>query len=324
MSANQMQEQVNEICNDLYSKGQKISVRLILSELPNVSSTSTVHKYYANWRRELVANEKSLYEKLGFSSEFTQIFMKEISRFSIEAEERYKSMADDALEQRDAAIDELSKIEDKFHKQSAVVEQQEKEIVQLKYDLKTNENGFEADKEKLAESHDVLVTELRQRIVQLEAELNEANASSESLRTDLAKAELRLEGNQNLVDEVKSKQEQLEAGNSHLQTENQDLSKQITKLSMKLESAESVNELLKRQASGFEASNRELLSKVSELEANHKTSHSELTESKGQIQAQNEKIGALQELNKQQKKYISNLEAEVKRLEGGKESAAKK
>ena len=319
MSANQMQEQINEICNDLYSKGQKISVRLILAELPNVSSTSTVHKYYANWRRELVANEKSLYEKLGFSSEFTQIFMKEISRFSIEAEERYKSMADDAVEQRDAAIDELSKIEDKFHKQSAVVEQQEKDVVQLKYDLKTNENAFEAEKDKLAKSHEVLVRELRQRIVQLEAELNESNASSESLRTDLAKAELRLEGNQNLVNEVRSKQDKLEAGNSTLHTENQDLSKQITKLSMKLENAESVNELLKQQASGFEVNNRELLSKVSELEANYKISYSELTENKGLLQAQNEKIGALQELNKQQKKYIHSLEIDVKRLENKKD-----
>ncbi|MCW8336550.1 hypothetical protein [Vibrio paucivorans] len=90
MSTDRMQERVNEICNDLYSKGEKVSVRVILTYLPDVSSTLTVHKYYANWRKELEANEKSLYDKLGFSSEFTQMFMKEISRFSVEAEQRYK------------------------------------------------------------------------------------------------------------------------------------------------------------------------------------------------------------------------------------------
>ncbi|POC76678.1 hypothetical protein CRN61_25025, partial [Vibrio vulnificus] len=66
-----MQDRVSEICNDLYGRGEKVSVRVILTYLPDVSSTSTVHKYYANWRKELEANEKSLYDKLGFSSEFT-------------------------------------------------------------------------------------------------------------------------------------------------------------------------------------------------------------------------------------------------------------
>ena len=108
MSTERMQERVNEICNELYSKGEKVSVRVILTFLPDVSSTSTVHKYYANWRKELEANEKSLYDKLGFSPEFTQMFMKEISRFSVEAEQRYKGIADEANEQRDTAIDELT------------------------------------------------------------------------------------------------------------------------------------------------------------------------------------------------------------------------
>ncbi|TOK17651.1 hypothetical protein CGI23_25280, partial [Vibrio parahaemolyticus] len=48
MSTDRMQERVNEICNELYSKGEKVSVRVILTFLPDVSSTSTVHKYYAN------------------------------------------------------------------------------------------------------------------------------------------------------------------------------------------------------------------------------------------------------------------------------------
>lgn len=314
MTTDQIQEQVNTICNDLYSKGKKISVRIVLAELSDVSSTSTVHKYYANWKRELEANEKSLYEKLGFSSEFTQIFMKEISRFSIEAEERYKSMADDAHEQRDAAIDELSRVEDKFHKQTAVVEQQEKEITQLKYDLKASEIAFEAEKEKIVESHDVLVAELRKRIEQQAAELNDTKKSSEFLRTELAKAELKLEGNQNLVDEVKSKYEQLENEKTNFQLENQDLSKRVTQLSTKLDGLESLNELLRQQTNGLESNNRGLSSKVSELEANSKTYTSELTEGRSLIQRQNEKIGALQEFNEQQKKYIEKLEADLGRL----------
>ncbi|MDF4720801.1 hypothetical protein P3519_23275, partial [Vibrio parahaemolyticus] len=171
MSTDRMQERVNEISNELYSKGEKVRVRVILTFLPDVSSTSTVHKYYANWRKELEANEKSLYDKLGFSSEFTQMFMKEISRFSVEAEQRYKGIADEANEQRDAAIEELAKIEDRLHKQNAVVEQQDKDITHLKSEMVQRESAFEAEVSKLEQSHSVLVSELRQRITQLEKEL---------------------------------------------------------------------------------------------------------------------------------------------------------
>ncbi len=48
LSTDRMQERVNEICNELYSKGEKVSVRVILTFLPDVSSTSTAHKDYAN------------------------------------------------------------------------------------------------------------------------------------------------------------------------------------------------------------------------------------------------------------------------------------
>ena len=117
------QDRVNQICNELYQKGTKPSVRLVLAELPDVSSTSTVHKYFSNWKREMEANQQSLYDRLGFSPDFTKSFMKEISRFAVEAEQRYKGMADDANEQREQAVSDLAKAEDKLHKQTAVVEQ---------------------------------------------------------------------------------------------------------------------------------------------------------------------------------------------------------
>lgn len=235
MSTERMQERVNEICNELYSKGEKVSVRVILTFLPDVSSTSTVHKYYANWRKELEANEKSLYDKLGFSPEFTQMFMKEISRFSVEAEQRYKGIADEANEQRDTAIDELTKVEERLHKQNAVVEQQGKDITRLKGELTQQESQYEAEVSKLEQSHQVLVSELRQRITQLEKDLGESTKTSETLRTDLAKSELKLESNQDYVNEVKAKQGELEERHTTLQAEKQSLEQQVTKLSTQLE-----------------------------------------------------------------------------------------
>ena len=308
MSTERMQERVNEICNELYSKGEKVSVRVILTFLEGVSSTSTVHKYYANWRKELEANEKSLYDKLGFSPEFTQMFMKEISRFSVEAEQRYKGIADEANEQRDTAIDELTKVEERLHKQTAVVEQQGKDITRLKGELTQQESQYEAEVSKLEQSHQVLVSELRQRITQLEKDLGESTKTSETLRTDLAKSELKLESNQDYVNEVKAKQGELEERHTTMQTEKQSLEQQVTKLSTQLEGSTSMVTTLEKRITDFEAQQGALLFKATEMEANFHTTRDELREAKAQLQSQSQQIGSLEEINQQQKRYIDKLE----------------
>ncbi len=85
--------------------------------------------------------------------------------------------------------------------------------------------------------------------------LSESNQTNDSLRTELAKSELKLESNQNYVDEVKAKQESLESRNTDLQSENQNLMNQVTKLSTQLDGANYSNDLLKERTSDFESKN---------------------------------------------------------------------
>ena len=154
-----IQDPVNKICNEMDARGEKPSVRLVLAQLPDVNRTSTVHKDFANWRSELEANQQSLYDRLGFSSAFTQSFMKEITRFGVEAEQRYKQLAKDANDQRDLAVNELGKAEERLHKQSAVVEQQSKEIQELQTALQMLKQQTEADLDKARTSNDAVIQE---------------------------------------------------------------------------------------------------------------------------------------------------------------------
>lgn len=303
-----MQDRVSEICNDLYGRGEKVSVRVILTYLPDVSSTSTVHKYYANWRKELEANEKSLYDKLGFSSEFTQMFMKEISRFSVEAEQRYKGIADEANEQRDTAIDELAKAEERLYKQTALVDQQGKDISNLKSDLAAEEKVHTAEIEKLNNSHEVLVQELRSRIAQLEKDLADTAKVNESLRTDLAKSQLKLESNQDYVNEVKAKQGSLEAQVAELQDKNQSLSNQNAKLETQRDADKQLIESVSGRLNDLKVNAGSLQGKLSESEAAYKIAVSELSENKSLVHSQNQRIGSLEQMNEQQQHYIARLE----------------
>ena len=111
-----LQDRVNKICDDFIKKGTNPTVRLVLAELTGVSSTSTVHKYFSKWKVNQIAKQESLFDKFGLSTEFTTSFMKEINRFTIEIERRYKELAQDAHEQREQAISDLEKLEGQLSK----------------------------------------------------------------------------------------------------------------------------------------------------------------------------------------------------------------
>ena len=222
-----IQDRVNKICNEMYARGEKPSVRLVLAELPDVNSTSTVHKYFANWRSELEANQQSLYDRLGFSSEFTQSFMKEITRFGVEAEQRYKQLAKDSNDQRDLAVNELGKAEERLHKQLAVVEQQSKEIQELQTALQMLKQQTEADLDKARASNDAAIQEVRQQLATALEENKALSQHNETLRTNRVNYELKLEDNQAVTNEVKSR-------NTNLVDENKTLNQSITELSKHL------------------------------------------------------------------------------------------
>ncbi|MDD7805445.1 MAG: DNA-binding protein [Endozoicomonas sp. (ex Botrylloides leachii)] len=222
-----IQERVNKICNEIYAKGEKPSVRLVLAELPDVNSTSTVHKYFANWRSELEANQQSLYDRLGFSSEFTQSFMKEITRFGAEVEQRYKQLAKDANEQRDLAFADLARTEESLHQKEVIVEQHNKQVKTLQAELQMLKQQKETELDKARESNDAAIQEVRQQLATALEENKALSQHNETLRTAMTKSELKLEGNEELINEIKHQ-------NKDLVDENKKLNQSITELSKNL------------------------------------------------------------------------------------------
>ena len=192
LSPTELQERVNSICNDLYSKAEKISVRIVLSLLPEVRSTSTIHKYVKAWKDEVNANQQSLMDKMGFSERFSQAFTEEIGRFNTEAEKRHRDIAEQAKEQAREAIDDLERIEDRYHRQTATLEQAQKTIKQLEDSNREQEKAYGRVEQ-----------ELRDQINKLQKENSTLSKSNENLRTEVAKAQLKVESNENYVSESK-------------------------------------------------------------------------------------------------------------------------
>ncbi|MGR5283523.1 DNA-binding protein [Photobacterium damselae] len=269
LSGEQLQDKVTMICNDLYSKGQKVSVRIVLSMLPDVSSTSTVHKYYKTWKDELEANQKSLLEKMGFSEEFTRVFMTEITRHATEAERRYRDMADDAKEQSQQAIDDLERAEDRLYKQTALLEQREKQIKNLEAELAQTENA------QLA-----ITQELRQQIESLTDQLNESTVSNERLRTELAKNEIKLESNTLLVEESKNKNTELNEQVKSLNDKVIAQAQELTRFESKQESQELLLSELRETKAALQMANSHLDNELRQLQQERHTLNSHLNDAK--------------------------------------------
>jgi chromosome segregation ATPase len=260
MTSDQIKDKVFNVCDDLHAKGEKISIRLILSLIDEVASTSTIHKYHALWRDQLEANQDALYEKLGFSSQFTQIFMSEISRFSAEAERRYKESAVTATESRNEAIEALTKVEDKYLKQEALVDSLQQKLDEQIVERGIKHKEHQAEIKGLQSNFETLETEMRNQIKALEAKLIESQASGESLRTELAKAQLKLEQNKILVDEVKLKEEE-----NYQEKEN--LRKQLSEQNINLATAKSSEAAAVESKRIIDGLYRELKADLAEREA---------------------------------------------------------
>ena len=314
LDKNNLQDRIAVICNDLYTKGTKPSVRLVLSMLPDVSSTSTVHKYFANWKKELEANQQSLYDRLGFSSEFTQSFMKEITRFGVEAEQRYKELATDSKDQRDIAIEELEKTEEKLFKQNAIIEQQAKQIKELQNDLVKSQEKLKSDLSAEKQSNTLIVSELRQQLASSTDETRILTATNETLRTEIAKAQLKLESNQEYVGEVKTQ-------NIELVKDNKELNGTITELSKNIASHESTikgNDKLISNLESSATSNKSLISKIESDLIEYKATNTNLTKIKDdysieitnyqtKLSEATSKIQSLDITNKEQSSVIKKL-----------------
>jgi len=309
-----IQERVNDICNELYADGTKPSVRLVRSMLADIKSTSTVHKYFANWKKELEANQQSLYDKLGFSSEFTQGFMKEITRFSIEAEQRYKEQSQDANEQRDAALDDLSASEERLHKQTAVLEQLEKECKELQAELIKSGESSKAELAKQETAHKVIVAELRQQLSDEKKENNALVSSNETLRTDIAKAELKLEGNQQYVTEVKSQNSELVAENKELNARFANSNKTLASLEATvtgndklISSLEASTEQAKQESSQSVLERQNLISSLEKTRSTLDYLNSDVASYKEQLNEANISVIGLKKTIDEQSSVITKL-----------------
>jgi chromosome segregation ATPase len=222
-----VRERVFKICNQLYAENTRVKIRTVLSLLPDVKSTSTVHKYHKEWRTDLENSKKTLFDSFGFSDAFQNAFVTEIARFHTDAKNEYSEKLVELTEERDSAVLGLEKadgeiiaLQDKNNELNELVRELQNEISLITRDAKQQVERLEKDKSAATDRLERQMTDLESRLnnekkalaEQLQNQIdsvtlknNELREISEQQRTELAKAQLKLESNNALVVEIKDR-----------------------------------------------------------------------------------------------------------------------
>ncbi|MEH6454719.1 MAG: hypothetical protein V7749_00225 [Cocleimonas sp.] len=222
-----VRERVFRICNQLHAENTKVKIRTVLELLPDVKSTSTVHKYHKEWRTDLDNSKKTLFDSFGFSDSFQNAFVTEITRFHTDAKNEYSEKLVELTEERDSAVLGLEHADNNVIIQQsradtldAQVRELQNEIHLLTREAKQHSERLEKDKvfaigkleQQMADLESRLINEKRLVVEQLQHQIdslttknNELREVSENQRTELAKSQLKLESNTALVEEVKER-----------------------------------------------------------------------------------------------------------------------
>jgi chromosome segregation ATPase len=309
MTIPNLQQSVFAACDRLLANGEKITVRSILTLVPEAKSTSTIHKPFAAWKEQREANEQQLYEKLGFSPEFTKAFLGEISRFATEAESRHVEAKLLAKQQLEDAIQELEITDERYNKQQAVVEQQSNRIKELEIEIANAQKNFESQLEQQAKAHEATVIELRQQLGTSKDETRAMSEIADGLRTELAKSQLRLEGNISFTDEVRGQ-------NEALNRELKDLHQQIADFNKSQAAAEAMiagnEKLITQTASALDETKKAL----SVLSKEKLTLVSEIDDAQAELRANAAEITQLKQVVAGLQSTVVNQERYIKRIEG--------
>mgnify|MGYP000159158888 FL=1 len=229
----------------------------------------------------------SLYNQVGLSDTFINTLMNEVTRFGAEAERRYKDQAKDALNQRNTAIEDLSDLDDKYFKQSDLVDSLNKTVSTLKSEAILMEQKHNDALDKQESTHKALEKELRGQIAKLQDKHDVASNTSETLRTELAKANLKVESNSALVDQIKIQHGDVIKARDELVKQNSELNNQLATKTEKANNGESTITKLEGQAQGLTSEINKLRESVERLTSAKQAKETEVATLKVKAESHN-------------------------------------
>lgn len=288
-----IQKEIDLICDKMIADKEKVSVRAVLAKFEGLSSVSQMHKYVTDWRNRTEAKEKELYDRLGFSSEFTKAFLNEITRFSAEAETRSAQSLSDMRRQLSDAIEDLEREERSREQYQTLAHQREKEITALEQQIETDTMSHQHEVDSLSKDQEHAIAQIRgeyeARLSEVQKQLdsartknNELSGTVETLRRDLAQAQVKLE-----------QIPQLESTNTTLLSGSRELNEKVSDLKADLASMRKELEGKDRLIASLEAAQAKMDARYESLDESIADSKATIAKLQGERDSLKDQITAL-------------------------------
>lgn len=222
-----LQERINQTCDEIFKEGGKPSVRLIHKMFPDVKSSSTIHNRFKVWQNQMNEKQSRLKNNVGLSDDFIQMFMNEISRFTLQGEAKYQLRAEQAENAYESSLDSLMELENTNQTLEGQLIDQQQLVRELKASIAS-----------LKQSHDAEIKEL------------EANHAK-----DMDIAETKLNEKQGVIADLGIKLKTSDERNGHLYTEIAELKVSSERDKLEVEKAQEIAESAQQQLAQVKAEN---------------------------------------------------------------------
>ncbi|GAB6035381.1 DNA-binding protein [Galenea microaerophila] len=265
----EIQQIVDQALDEMYAAGEKPTIRSLIERVGRdvISSTSTASKYKRSYEERRRAKEQQIFNKIGFSQDFTDAFIKEINRFQKNIENQWEEAFNAIHSDNIELSEELKKMEVLLKEEREKVSQQTNDINALKQTIKEQKRDFEYAFSELDKNfnHRLSLAEKG-----FENEITNFKIRNEELSDKLKKCEFELESaKEALINaQVKmSKLENIEAQNDVLIEENNKLKGKLSELEKKFSSVSKDAEIYQLQMTTMKESHeKELRLKEREIE----------------------------------------------------------
>jgi len=192
----------DNVLDEAWASGVVLSARELAQKL-GVSSSSTGNRFKRSWESRMLSRQEKLFDELGFSSDFTQAFMREISRFSAKVKQDHTYLSSSlGSDNADLMLELDQALKDKGD-YKGLTEKLQSDVDGLNSELKglAQENKFKIESQKKDFEHRIENLKVQNQVEReagqeqhkaLESKNNELATTIEALRRELAQADVRL------------------------------------------------------------------------------------------------------------------------------------
>ena len=161
--AKDLEAKVFDVCEKLQKQGEKVSVRRVLAEIDEVSSSSTIHPHYKNWVQQQEQQIDEVISELQASSSFMHALASDTRQIIQKANEKERADKEQYRDMYEDASREMHVMQQKVLIYQSGYKKILKEKEAMKHQIDATQSSISTEVELVQANSDRLVSKYKQQ-----------------------------------------------------------------------------------------------------------------------------------------------------------------